>query len=219
MLCSPSISCAMPFVSWTRDVSRPHFPPAQPVSLAALSISLLRLRAVHAANITLSKSNTPKGTPTPTPILVASDLEWTAGVAVTVVAAVVLVPQLSLTVVAANVTGANGLPKTLPKVASQQLTFSWSEQQNSPLKLPELPQGTAETALEVPTKMERTIGDQHDFEISITLTSPSTISGTKAKSPLTHHSSIHWRNYPNSTTCPCKRPDTDSIKHRGSNRP
>lgn len=59
----------------------------------------------------------------------------------------VLVSLVSLTVVAATVAGAYGLPKTLPNVALQQLIFATSEQQKAPLKLPESPQGTAAIVL------------------------------------------------------------------------
>ena len=152
-----STSCRKPFMPYACEpayaFSWRHRPPLIPGSPTTLSLSLLRLRSVHAAKARLSKSNIPSGTPTPTPTFVASECECVAGCAVTVVTEVVLVPLVSLTVVAANVAGAYGFPKTLPNVALQQLIFATSEQQKAPLKLPESPQGTAAIVLKAATRI------------------------------------------------------------------
>ena len=69
-----------------------------------------------------------------------------------VIAVVVLVLMVSLTVVvAASVAGAYGFPKTLLNVALQQLAPG-REQQNTWLKRPGSPQGTAATVAETATK-------------------------------------------------------------------
>lgn len=152
----PSTSYLKPFIPSAFDFSRPVSPPIQPVSLATLSKALLRLRSVHAAKTRLNRSIKPNGTPTPTPTFVASEpAERPMGVAVTVVVmaeASVLLVSLAVDVVAANVTGANGFPKTLPNVALQQLVSASNEQQKRPLKFPESPQGTAGTPLDWPTR-------------------------------------------------------------------
>ena len=136
------------------------------------------------------------------------------------VLAVLLVPLVVLTVVA-NVAGAKGLPKTLPNVALQQLIFFSSEQQKSPLKLPESPQGSAEMLLDGATGTQESAMSVIDVPSKRCPTCFSS-SVDYGKTLLlhrvewdttTHHPSIHWRNYRNSTTCPCKHLDRDNTSY------